>query len=241
MSARPAPFVPLGDLPGGVKFFMPEPREPLPSGKAIVFDPDYQLWLASEREARRWLLFPWRFLMQRGVPLDEALRNIDPYVAQELHRQEERDKELRDEMDALFGKASDWRIALLIEARLNDHARRELTDTLTRIALAGEEREFALFGDAVATFARIKATGPTKLVKAAVLMFILSCRANGESPPTRAETDQLLERIGILGNAGRNVVRDVYSGPIAGYLAQRVGRPRKNFSSKVGKMRNIAR
>ena len=100
-------------------------RKRPPSGTAIIFDLDYDLLLASEREARRQLLAPWQ--CSRSPPEKARLgKFVDPYVARELHRQELRDKELRDVLNALFGKAGDWRVALCIEARRNDYARGEL-------------------------------------------------------------------------------------------------------------------
>ena len=56
---------------------------------------------------------------------------VDPYVARELHRQELRDKELRDVLNALFGKAGDWRVALCIEVRHNDYAWNKFDRALT--------------------------------------------------------------------------------------------------------------
>ena len=87
-----------------------------PSGTAITFDLGYELLLASEGEARRQLLAPLAMLPLAYVEKFGVKNFVDPYVARELHRQELRDKELRDVLNALFGKAADWRVALCIEA-----------------------------------------------------------------------------------------------------------------------------
>ena len=114
-----------------------------------VFDPDYVPLLASEREARRGLLYPWKVFMRRGAPQNDRnkiLTKIDPYVARELHRQEVRDKELRDIFAALFGSEADWHEALLLEGLHNDCARRELSWRLTELAITGAAEDFAQYG-----------------------------------------------------------------------------------------------
>ena len=201
-----------------------------PTAKETVFDAGYIPLLASEREARLWLLSPWRVLTRQKDVRNKILpKFVDPYVARELHRQEERDKELRDAFDALFGKKYTNHVALLLEAQFSDQARRELEGILLKLTLDGNEKHLGLFVQAMALLRRRKQTrSPNKLLKATVLLFVLSRRFAGEPKPTRDETDQLIENMKVrLGNDGRNTVRDIYCGPILGYLAHRVGRPRK--------------
>ena len=117
-------FVPLGDPPGEHVFTRGEPSgvkrlrsehgkwqdARTPSGDKIIFDPDYDLLLASEREARKQLLAPGNASADILKELTDKIRG--PVVARELHLQEVRDKELRDVVDTLFGKNGDrdWRI-----------------------------------------------------------------------------------------------------------------------------------
>ena len=76
-----------------------------PSGTAIVFDLDYGLLLASESEARRQWLAPLAMLPLACMEKFGVENFVDPYVARELHRQELRDRESRDILNTLFGKA----------------------------------------------------------------------------------------------------------------------------------------
>ena len=134
-----------------------------------------------------------------------------PVCARELHRQEERDKELRDAFDALFGKKYTNHVALLLEAQFSDQARRELEGILLKLTLDGNEKHLGLFVQAMALLRRIRS--PNKLLKATVVLFVLSRRFAGEPKSTRDETDQLIENMKVrLGNDGRNTVRDIYSG-----------------------------
>ena len=110
---------------------------------------------------------------------------VDPYVARELHRQELRDKELRDVLDALFGKAGDWRVGLCIEARRNDYARGEFDRA---IVAQDDPRETDRFLEAFRAIDRLKESGPIKAAKAWALLFVLGCRVRGDPLPTKGET-----------------------------------------------------
>ena len=52
-------FVPLGDSSGSEVRMRNAGKMRPPAGTAVVFDLDYDLLFASEREARRQLLAPW--------------------------------------------------------------------------------------------------------------------------------------------------------------------------------------
>jgi hypothetical protein len=183
---------------------------------------DYVPLLASEHEARRWLLYPWRMFSP-----DALVANIDCYVAHELHRQEVRDKEICDQLEALLGKAADWRTALLLEACYNDHARRTLEEILVNVFTGGPESERKQWNAACDAIAKLKSSGPAKLAKATALVFVLACRAKNELLPPRGEILEFLRWHGIKvrpGNAGR----DIFTGPILSALRQRrSGRPKK--------------
>jgi hypothetical protein len=201
------------------------PHKRPPSGTEIVFDLGYDLLLASEREARRQLLAPWRFFSP-----DSLVANIDPFVALVLHRQEVRDKETRDLLDALLGKGSNWRSALCLEARRNDYARSELERVMGSAAAQGDTREVERFLEAFKAVDRLK-TGLVKLTKAQALFFVLGCRARGEPLPTRGEVLRFVLPIlasGDMDSRKRNAARDIFTGPILSALLRgRAGRPRK--------------
>ena len=177
-----------------------------PSGTAITFDLSYDLLLASEREARRRLLIPALIpppdaLKELGRPFTlKELRpeKLDPYVARELHLQELRDKELRDLLDALFGKngdrcvglrskAGDWRIALYIESQHNGFARGELKRAMDGAAAQGDTCEVGRFLEAFKALDRLKEHDPVKVAKAWALLFTLECRVYGEPLPTKGK------------------------------------------------------
>jgi hypothetical protein len=195
-----------------------EKRRP-PSGTAITFDLGYELLLASEGEARRQLLAPLAML-----PLAYVEKFVDPYVARELHRQELRDKELRDVLNALFGKAADWRVALCIEAGPNNYARGELA---CDAAIEDGIREADRFLAAFKMVTLIKKRGPVKTAKAWALLFALGCRVYGKPMPTKGEVLRFLESKGIA-FVKEHAARDIFTGPILDALLRgRAGRPRK--------------
>jgi hypothetical protein len=207
--------------PGYNRPYIPLKRQP--SGTAIVFDLDYDLLFASEREARKQLLAPAMIppaLLKKLGP--EKI--VDPYVARELHRQELRDKELRDVLNALFGKAGNWRVGLCLEAQHNDHARGELA---CAVAIGDGTREADRFLAAFKVIALIKKRGPVKTAKAWALLFALGCRVRGEKMPTKGEVLRFLEskHIPFL---KENAARDIFTGPILdALLRRRAGRPRE--------------
>lgn len=213
-------FVPLGDSSGSEVRMRNAGKMRPPAGTAVVFDLDYDLLLATEREARRQLLAPWVM-----IPLAclKQLR-LDPYVASELHRQELRDKELRDVVNALFGKAGDWRIALYIESRHNDYAR----GLLDRAMAGGDDTcEADRFLEAFKAVARLKERGPVKIAKAWALMFVLGCRVYGDPLPTKGEVLRFLES-NHISFVKEHAARDIFTGPILDALLRgRAGRPRK--------------
>lgn len=201
-----------------------QPRKRPPSGTATVFDLDYDLLLASEREARRQMLAPLAMLPLSYLEKFGLGGFVDPYVASELHRQELRDKELRDVLNALFGKAGDWRVALCIEARRNDHARGELDRA---IAVQDDTREVDRFLTAFKSIGLLKNRGPVKAAKAWALYFVLGCRVRGERMPTKGEVLRFLASRGIEVSK-KHAARDIFTGPILdSLLPGRAGRPRK--------------
>ena len=143
--------------PGYNRPYIPLKR---PLTDKIKFDPDYELLLASEREARRQLLAPPVMLPPDILKELGPTKFVDPYVARELHLQEKRDKELRDLLDALLGKASDWRSALCVEARHNDYARGELGRITGSNYAKGDTREAGLFLEALKAVDRLKTARP---------------------------------------------------------------------------------
>ena len=153
---------------------------------------------------------------------------VDPYVARELHRQELRDKELRDVLNALFGKAGDWRVALCIEARRNDYARGELA---CAIATGDGTREVDRFLEAFKAIALLKKRGPVKTAKAWALLFVLGCRVHGEPMPTKGEVLRFVQsRLASedFNSLKEHAARDIFTGPILDALLRgRAGRPRK--------------
>ncbi len=187
-----------------------QPRKRPPSGTATVFDLDYDLLLASEREARRQMLAPLAMLPLSYLEKFGLGGFVDPYVASELHRQELRDKELRDVLNALFGKAGDWRVALCIEARRNDHARGELDRA---IAVQDDTREVDRFLTAFKSIGLLKNRGPVKAAKAWALYFVLGCRVRGERMPTKGEVLRFLASRGIEVSK-KHAARDIFTGPI---------------------------
>jgi hypothetical protein len=230
------PFVPLGDPPESALIPLGDPpgskgcariqseREDArtPSGEEIVFDLDYDLLLFSERQARYRMLYPWRLL-----PREVLVANIDPFVALELHRQEVRDKELRDLLDALLGKASDWRSALCIEAQRNDYARDELGRIMGSSYAKVDTGEAGRFLEALKAVDRLKKGVAVKTAKAWALVFVLGCRVKAEPLPTRGEVLRFLASRGIEVSKN-NAARDIFTGPILGDLSQdRAGRPKK--------------
>jgi hypothetical protein len=204
------------------------PLKRQPSGTAVVFDLDYELLFASEREARRQLLAPWAMIPLALLKKLGPEKIVDPYVARELHRQELRDKELRDVLNAVFGKAGDWRVALCIEARHNDHARVELSRAA---AVRDDTREADRFLAAFKAIDLIKKRGPVKAAKAWALLFALGCRVRGEPMPTKGEVLRFVNSIlasGGIKSWKENAARDIFTGPILDALLRgRAGRPRK--------------
>jgi hypothetical protein len=229
-------LIPVGD-PQGSKGWAPiqsakearnDPRRAneeglrIPSGGEIAWHIDYDLLLASEREARRQLLAPWAIFHPAY-----AIEHIDPFVARELHLQEKRDKELCDLLDALFGKAGDWRVGLCIEARRNDYARGELKRVMGYIGAKGDTGELGLFFEAFKAVDRLKKSGPIRLAKAWALYFVLGCRDRGESLPTRGQVLEFLKSKRIPFDK-KHASRDIFTGPILSDLPRsRAGRPRK--------------
>jgi hypothetical protein len=157
-------LVPLGDPPGSKgwariqseKEARNDPRRASekyvrpPSEEEIVFDPNYEPLLFSDREIRRRLLAPWRMISPACLK-----EFVDPYVARELRRQETRDKELRDLLDALLGKASDWRTALCIESQRNIDARVELGRIQDNSWTEGDTDELGRFLEALKAVKRL--------------------------------------------------------------------------------------
>jgi hypothetical protein len=199
-------------------------KKRLPSGTAITFDLGYKLLLASEGEARKQLLAPLEMLPLAYVEKIGVKNLVDPYVARELHRQELRDKELRDVLNALFGKAGDWRVALRIEARHNDYVRVGLDHA---VAVWDGTPEADRFLASFRAIARLKKRGPVKAAKAWALLFVLGRRVRGEPMPTKGEVLRFLEskHTAFL---KENAARDIFTGPILDALLRgRAGRPRK--------------
>ena len=200
------------------------PLKRKPSGTATSFDLDYDLLLATEREARRQLLAPWAMILDVLKKLGPA-KFVDPYVARELHRQELRDKELRDVVNALFGNAGDWRVGLCIEARLNGYARGEFDRA---IVAQDDPRETDRFLEAFKAIALLKKRGPVKAAKAWALVFVLGCRVCGDPLPTKGEVLRFVGSKLPSGIWKENAARDIFTGPILDALLRgRAGRPRK--------------
>ena len=159
---------------------------------------------------------------------------MDPYVARELHLQELRDKELRDVLNALFGKAVDWRVALCIEAWRNDYACGELTSA---IAIHDGTREADHFLEAFRAIVRLKKRGPVKTAKAWALFFVIRRRAYGAPLPTKGEVLRFvrlqMQTEDIADSLKRNACRDIFTGPILSALMRgRAGRPRKTRQAR---------
>ena len=217
-------LIPLGDPPGskGCARIQKRGYARPPSGEEIVFDLGYDLLLFSERDARYWMLYPWRLF-----PPEVLVANIDPFVALELHRQEVRDKESRDLLDALLGKASDWRSALCIEAQRNDCARDELERITGSSYAKVDTGEAGRFLEALKAVDRLKKGGPVKTAKAWALFFAIGCRGRGEAMPARGDVLDFLKSKRIPFVKG-HAARDIFTGPILSDLPRRrSGAPRK--------------
>jgi hypothetical protein len=203
----------------------------IPSGGEIAWHIDYDLLLASEREARRQLLAPWAMIPPDVLKKLGPEKFVDPYVSRELHLQELRDKELRDVLDALFGKAGDWRVGLCIESRRNDYARGELNRIMGGAAARGEVDEVARFLEAFRAVDRLKKGHPLKIAKALALLFTLGCRVCGDPLPTKGEVLRFVQprlASGGIDSRKRNAWRDIFTGPILSALLRgHAGRPRK--------------
>jgi hypothetical protein len=216
---REEPFILLSDPPLPERAiqiqFKAARRVRPPSGDEVVFDPNYEPLLFSEREIRRRLLAPWRMISPAYLK-----EFVDPYVARELHRQETRDKELRDLFDALLGKASDWRTALCVESQRNIDARSELGRIQGNSWAEGNTDELGRFLEALKAVKRLNERGPVRPAKAWALSFVFGCRMMGEPLPYRGEVLEFLSKKGIK-VPKNNAARDIFTGPILSALAQR--------------------
>ena len=209
------PFVPEGDKPyqeGATRFRAAPPRA---SRSKPGFDPDYEPLLASVREVRRRLLYPWRMF-----PRDRIAANIDPFVAKELLRQELFDAEFREDLEKLLGKeAVNRRVVLLLEARYNDHAREELGDALAKAYATADAKEVAEWDAARKIFARY----PAHLGRLMALIYVRGFWIHEKPFPPRGEVLEFLESRSIPVSR-KNAARDIFTGILSKCPRRRAGR-----------------
>ena len=204
-----------------------------PSGTAIVFDIDYGLLLASESEARRQWLAPLEMLPLAYMEKFGVENFVDPYVARELHRQELRDRESRDILNTLFGKAGDWRVALCIEARHNDYAWGKFDRALTI------PNEVDRFLEAFRAIVRLKRARPSQNRQG---MGALLCawvpRLRRSAAHKRGDAPICEIEIGFEGISAwkENAARDIFTGPILGAPSGPCWQTKENKASmeKIG-------
>ena len=201
---------------GQIRFRAAPPRA---SRSKPVFHLDYEPLLASVREARRVLLAPWRWF-----PRDLIAENIDPFVAKELLRQELFDAEFREDLEKLLGKeAVNRRVVLLLEARYNDHARKELGDALAKAYATADAKEVAEWDAARKIVARCPAHPARILARIYVRGFWIH-----EKPfPPRGEVLEFLKSRGIPVSR-KNAARDIFIGILSKCPRRRAGRKKSN-------------
>lgn len=188
------------------------------------FDRDYIPLDATQRRARKGLLWQW-------------VQAKDPFVAATLKRQEEIEIPYREAMAGVFGKRAGWREAIIVEARHDERCREELGQWLSWCAVSGESAELDVFSKAVESVSRAEEVGPVNRKFVCGLMFVLRCQIETGCLPPQNKVRQFLKGLGFVveetekwdsTEPRKNEARDLFKGPILGTLPKgKAGRPRK--------------
>lgn len=166
----------------------PKPAQP-PSG----YDPDFIPIHGKTRRARRELLAT--HLVVKGGKYYQ--RPVDPFVAEELRRQEAEGKDEAEGIKDTFGRNANWRDALIYGASRDADDLAELGHLLLRAALAGDTTEQRAFTAASRRVASAKRSGPANLAPLLAVLYGIKYRAEHGCLPTRVATIQELSRHGI--------------------------------------------
>ena len=219
-SAKPEPFVPLGDIVGQKALLRIHGAEqtPLPSGAEVAFSRQYVPLLASERRARRELIQQWTI-------------THDPFVAAALCKQEDLEIPFLEELTATVGKKhANWRTVLQWEARHDQQARAELAHWLAEAAMADDPQDSKCFHAAEAALRRALADGPFERAKALAILWVLRYVCEKHCWPTRSMVKVALKEMNCRfpsSKRGQNDAR-FFSGSVLGrVLKDKGGRPHR--------------
>jgi hypothetical protein len=159
--------------------------------------------LTREEQSARFALF---------CELHGPRESWDPAVCAELRKQEEDALPIIAALEVMFGKGrADLRLYLLLAARYDARAQRELGRCLVAAATATNPRELEAFTEAKKAIARADQIGPRNRAQAMAFLFAVAFLVYGYPLPRRSEVYDFLASNGVAiteafkGNAGRQI------------------------------------